>query len=174
MNYSLIKMQTIKELRGKARLTQEELAYTAGVSSTTIANWEQGRAIPALDQFRRVCTALNTRMDRIALTPYDRLLHTHKLWYHLHAHQSDSSWIARANGVDFSETLPDSEPYGMDSALPAPMDENDPNTTSVVTPVTWKWEEVGSTADEAIQRLAIRITTALDRVYWTAHRQQVK
>lgn len=165
MKQTLIKMRTIKELREAAGMTQSELAYKAGVSQTTIANWEQGRSIPALDQFRRVSNALNVRMDRIALTPYDRLLYVHRLWYHLQAtHQVEGRWAARAMGVDFSEAIPSNDPYGY-VPLPGPLDENDPNTTSVVVPVTWRWEAVGDTPDEAIQVLADRIVTAFERVY---------
>ena len=157
-------MRTIKELREAARLTQSELAYKAGVSQTTIANWEQGRSIPALDQFRRVSNALNVRMDRIALTPYDRLLYVRHLWYHLQAtHQVEDRWVARAMGVDFSEALPPNDPYGH-IPLPGPLDESDPSTTSVVVPVTWGWQAIGNTPEEAIQMLADRIVTAFERI----------
>lgn len=161
-------LPTLKELRTAAGLTQTQLAIKAGVSPTTVANWEQQRATPFLDQLRRLCAVLGVPVDRIGLTPYEYLLHTHDVWYHLKAQHThdDNSWIGRCLGVDFSErSLADpANPYS-NGILSEPMDASDPDTTSVVVPVTWKWEETGTTPEEAIERLAKRITTALNRCY---------
>lgn len=162
------RLPTIKDLRVASGLTQTQLAFKAGVSPTTIANWEQNRATPMLDQLRRLCAVLGVSIDRVALTPYEHILQTHDVVYHLKAQHTadDNIWIGRCLGVDFSGVpLADpSNPYS-NGILSKPMEESDPDTTSVVVPVTWKWEETGTTADEAVERLAQRITTALDRCY---------
>lgn len=164
-------LPTLRELRQRTRLTQAQLAFKASVSETTIANWEQGRSVPMLDQFRRVCAVLGVPMGRVALTPYERLIYTHKVWYHLRAHRDGSNqWKARAVGVDFGELLSKGDRWGTTLAeLPKPMDESDPDTTSVVVPVTWNWEVVAATSDKALDqladRIADRINEALDRAY---------
>jgi transcriptional regulator with XRE-family HTH domain len=166
MSQSLRKMQTVKELREAAGLTQAELAYRAAVSQTTIANWEQYRSSPAIDQWRRVASVLGVRMDRIATSPYERLLHAHDVWYHLKASQEDEGeWVAKAIGVDWSEQVEPGDRFGTSREPRKPLDERDPETTSVVVPVTWKWESRGKSPDSAIQFLADRISRSLDRAY---------
>lgn len=166
MSTPLVHLPTIQQLRKRAGLTQSQLAYKAGVSQTTIANWEQSRASPFLDQLRRVCAVLGVSVHGVALSPYERLLHTHGLIYRLRAqHTMDHKlWIGRCVEVDLSG-LPLTDPSNPYSPgmLMQPMDESDSDTTSVVVPVTWRWEETGTTPDEAIQRLADRISQALDR-----------
>lgn len=163
---TLSPLPTIQQLRTKAGLTQTQLAVRAGVSPTTIANWEQNRAIPFLDQLRRVCAVLGVSIDRVALTPHERILQTHKIRYHLRAQHRDNQWIGQVLGVDGSDlplTDPDN-PYSQ-GLLKGPMDESDPETDSIAVPVTWKWEEVATDPDAALDKLAQRITQALDRVY---------
>lgn len=166
MTTPLTDLPTIQHLRQQSRLTQSQLAHRAGVSQTTIANWEQNRASPSLDQLRRVCAVLGVSVRGVALSPYERLLHTHGLIYRLRAqHATDHNlWIGRCVEVDFGD-LPLTDPTNPFSQgmLLHPMDESDLDTTSVVVPVTWKWEETGPTADEALRRLADRIIQALDR-----------
>jgi transcriptional regulator with XRE-family HTH domain len=161
-------LPTIKDLRTRLGYTQTQLAFKAGVSPTTIANWEQNRATPFLDQLRRLCAVLGVPIDGVALTPHEYLLRTHGVLYHLKAQHTldDHVWIGRCIGVDPTEAAladPDN-PYS-NGILLKPMDESDPDTTSVVVPVTWGWKETGATPDEAIERLSNRITTALDRCY---------
>jgi transcriptional regulator with XRE-family HTH domain len=146
-----------------------QLAIKAGVSQTTIANWEQYRATPFLDQLRRVCAVLGIRIDQVALSPHEQLLITsHKVTYHLKAiqrEQDNGLWIAQVQGVDPSQLPEDPEnPYGA-GLLKKPMDEADPATTSVVVPLTWRWESFAATPDAALSALAERITTSLDRCY---------
>lgn len=43
---------TLKQMRRKAGLRDEEVAACVGVSYTTIRNWEQGRTIPTLNVFQ--------------------------------------------------------------------------------------------------------------------------
>lgn len=60
-------MKTIRELRVERDMTQLELAVATGVTPSTIYNWETGRSIPGVEQFRAVAKALGVSMDDIAL-----------------------------------------------------------------------------------------------------------
>jgi len=52
--------RTIKNLRKKAKLNQQELANLSNFRSfTSISQFETGRAIPHFDAIVRICTALN-------------------------------------------------------------------------------------------------------------------
>lgn len=159
-------LPTVKELREVRRLTQSQLAHQAAVSQTTIANWEQNRSIPRLDELRRVCGVLGVSIDRVALTPYEALLHTHHFWYHLKAQRRFDDWVGQVLGLDTSEAkhFDPENPYSQ-GLLPAPMDEAFPEATSAVVPVTWKWEAVADTPEAALDQIARRITAALNRVY---------
>lgn len=42
-------MLMIKELRTERGLTQKQLAEKIGVKNYTVANWEQGRTVPAIE-----------------------------------------------------------------------------------------------------------------------------
>lgn len=42
-------MLRIKELRTERGLTQKQLAEKIGVKNYTVANWEQGRTVPAIE-----------------------------------------------------------------------------------------------------------------------------
>ena len=42
----------LKVARNRAGVTQEEAAHVAGVTRCTISNWESGRHLPSLLQFR--------------------------------------------------------------------------------------------------------------------------
>lgn len=156
-------MKTPRELREDARLSSHQLASKAMVDESVIPLLENGQHVPSLDQFRRICDVLGVSMETVALHPWDQILRTHRLWYHLHAHHTDSGWLARCNGIDFSERIPRNDRFGTLPELSQPMDETDPTSTSVEAPLTWKWEETGASAEEAIQKLSSRITQALDR-----------
>jgi DNA-binding XRE family transcriptional regulator len=47
------------------RMTQQELADELGVSSTTIRNWESGRAVPNLTipQVKKLCQVLEVNLE---------------------------------------------------------------------------------------------------------------
>ena len=56
-------MKRLKDLRGKFRLTQAELAERLGVSQQTVARWERGGAEPSLAALRDLATLLGTSVD---------------------------------------------------------------------------------------------------------------
>jgi putative transcriptional regulator len=56
---------SIKELRRKACLTQEELAKKANISRTHLAEIENGNAIPSVLVAQKIAKALKTRIDKI-------------------------------------------------------------------------------------------------------------
>ncbi len=50
--------ETVKEVRRKLALTQEELAHALGVSFATVNRWENGKTVPsklAQRQFEQFC-----------------------------------------------------------------------------------------------------------------------
>lgn len=61
------------ELRRSAGLTQQELAFKANLSISTVAKVEQGKTAPALDTARAIAAALGVTIDEIwpANTPQD-------------------------------------------------------------------------------------------------------
>lgn len=46
----------MRAARRRSGVTQEEAAQAAGVSRATISNWEAGRNMPCLVQYRSLCT----------------------------------------------------------------------------------------------------------------------
>lgn len=56
---------TIKELRTKMNLTQEELAEKAGVRRETVVFLEQGKYNPSLQLAHDVAKALKTTIDKL-------------------------------------------------------------------------------------------------------------
>ncbi|MFA5967120.1 MAG: helix-turn-helix transcriptional regulator [Patescibacteria group bacterium] len=55
----------IKELRTHLKITQEELAYRAGVRRETIVFLEQGKYNPSLKLAHDVAKALKTTLDQL-------------------------------------------------------------------------------------------------------------
>ncbi len=55
----------IKELRGKLKMTQEELAFKAGVRRETIVFLEQGKYNPSLSLANEVSKALNENINYV-------------------------------------------------------------------------------------------------------------
>jgi transcriptional regulator with XRE-family HTH domain len=158
-------LMTLKEHRQKAGLTQAQLAQQAFVSPSTIAHWEQHRGTPFLTEFRRVCVALDIPMEKVALSPYERLFTTHNLTYHLQAQRDDDeAWRATVLQADASQLklAPGMHP-SQRGLLPGSMDPNDPELNSAYIPLTYKWAETGQTPDEAFEKLKERIANALER-----------
>ena len=60
-------MKTIKQLRQENGLTQLELANRAGVTPSTIYNWERGRFEPKATQLRAVARVFGISSDEIEL-----------------------------------------------------------------------------------------------------------
>ncbi len=60
-------MQTIRQLREAKGWTQLQLANAAGVTPSTIYNWERGRFEPKASQLRAVARALGISSDEIEL-----------------------------------------------------------------------------------------------------------
>lgn len=58
-------LQTIRELREARGWSQAELAFRAGVSPSTVYNWEAGRFEPKASQLRKLAAALEVSMDAI-------------------------------------------------------------------------------------------------------------
>lgn len=56
---------TLRSLRIKADLSQEELATKAQVSRGSIQNWERDRSEPRRAEFRRLATALGVSVEEI-------------------------------------------------------------------------------------------------------------
>ena len=52
----------ICDRRVRKGLTQQELARRAGASPLMVEKWEQGKAIPKLDEVPRICDALGIRL----------------------------------------------------------------------------------------------------------------
>jgi transcriptional regulator with XRE-family HTH domain len=57
----------IRELRGKAKLTQEQLAAKCGVTSQTIANIENEKkpAMPRISTLRKIANGLGVDVARL-------------------------------------------------------------------------------------------------------------
>lgn len=58
-------MKTIREHRESKGWSQADLAFRAGVSPSTIYNWEAGRFEPKASQLRKLAQALEVSMDDI-------------------------------------------------------------------------------------------------------------
>ena len=62
--YDIIRIR-IKEERKKISLTQEELAYRAGVGSKFLSSIERGVSKPSLETFIKIVKALNITSDSL-------------------------------------------------------------------------------------------------------------
>jgi transcriptional regulator with XRE-family HTH domain len=60
-------MQTIREFREQHGWTQFELAVKAGVTPSTVSNWERGIFEPKVSQLRKLAELFGVRMDDIEL-----------------------------------------------------------------------------------------------------------
>jgi len=55
----------LRAVRQKAGMTQEELAFKAGVDRSYISLLENDRKSPTLDMLFRICDALDTRVSQM-------------------------------------------------------------------------------------------------------------
>lgn len=53
--------------RVNADLTQEDVANALGISKNTVVNWEKGRTVPDMAQWRKLELLYNIPMDYIFL-----------------------------------------------------------------------------------------------------------
>ncbi|HJZ92645.1 MAG TPA: helix-turn-helix transcriptional regulator [Gemmataceae bacterium] len=60
---------TLKSLREKKGLSQQELADLAGTSQKAISFWEMGKREPALSNLQKLCTALGVPCDVFIAPP---------------------------------------------------------------------------------------------------------
>lgn len=68
----------LRELRKHAGITQEELAFRAGLARTYISLLERGIKSPSLTIFLRLCVVLQQKPDEVMAQIYQRLLHDEK------------------------------------------------------------------------------------------------
>ncbi len=59
--------ENVKRLRKNKKITQQELADSAGVHRSTIAYTEQGRSIPKSYTLRAIARALRVKVDILLL-----------------------------------------------------------------------------------------------------------
>ncbi len=57
--------QTIKQLRKRKGVTQEQLAYDLGVNSRSVSRWETGRTFPDIDVLLVLCEYYEVSMNDI-------------------------------------------------------------------------------------------------------------
>jgi transcriptional regulator with XRE-family HTH domain len=57
--------EELRNARRKARLTQEELSFRAGLDRTYISQLERDKKSPTLDAFFRLCKALGIPPSRL-------------------------------------------------------------------------------------------------------------
>jgi transcriptional regulator with XRE-family HTH domain len=57
--------QAIQRIRRERRLTQEQLADKAGITSNTVSRIERGLLVPALPTLVDICNALETGADSV-------------------------------------------------------------------------------------------------------------
>lgn len=70
--YDIIRIR-IKEEREKISLTQEELAYRAGIGSKFLSSIERGVSKPSLDTFIKIVKALNVTSDSLFINSNNHL-----------------------------------------------------------------------------------------------------
>lgn len=58
---------TIKKLRIRAGLTQQELSVNVGVSQGTVAGWERGNSKPNVKSLKKLADALNASIDSLSV-----------------------------------------------------------------------------------------------------------
>lgn len=61
--------QRIRDLRKQKRMSQTELAKSAGVSQTTVTAWETGKAEPSSSAVARLADILNVTTDYLLGRP---------------------------------------------------------------------------------------------------------
>ena len=57
----------LRAIRAASGLSQSKFAKKAGISASALANWEQGRQRPKLDQAERIIDAFDLTLDYLML-----------------------------------------------------------------------------------------------------------
>ena len=57
--------EKLRELRGRAGLTQEELAERLYVSRTAISKWESGRGYPNIESLKAIAKFFSVTLDEL-------------------------------------------------------------------------------------------------------------
>jgi transcriptional regulator with XRE-family HTH domain len=60
-------MKTIRELREERGWSQYELAVKLGVHPSTVYEWERGRKMPKIPQFRKLAQVFSMPMEEIEI-----------------------------------------------------------------------------------------------------------
>lgn len=60
---------TLKGARANADLTQKEVAEKLGVSNKTVSAWENGTALPNIQQVTALCELYGRKLDEINFLP---------------------------------------------------------------------------------------------------------
>ena len=55
----------LRKLREQRELTVSQMSDLLGVTNSAIYRWEEGAAMPALDQIKNICGLLETPFDQI-------------------------------------------------------------------------------------------------------------
>ena len=55
----------LRKLREKRGLTVSQMSDLLGVTTSAVYRWEEGAAMPALDQIKNICGLLETPFDQI-------------------------------------------------------------------------------------------------------------
>ena len=63
----------LRELRHRAQMSQEQLAFEAGVHRTYISLLERGQKIPTLDTLFKICAALNVNPEDVVASVRRRM-----------------------------------------------------------------------------------------------------
>ncbi|MDR0917293.1 MAG: helix-turn-helix domain-containing protein [Oscillospiraceae bacterium] len=63
-------MNSIKAMRLRANLQQNELAAKLGVDQSSVSYWETGKTMPRSDSLRKIADVLNCTIDEL-LSPSD-------------------------------------------------------------------------------------------------------
>lgn len=64
---------TLKAARVNAGLTQKEAAAELKVSNKTLANWENGKAVPKADKIDMICNLYRINYDNLNFLPNNPL-----------------------------------------------------------------------------------------------------
>jgi transcriptional regulator with XRE-family HTH domain len=58
----------LRQARRTQDITQEELAYSVGVKTSTISNFERGKNYPSVDVLIKVADSLNISIDSLLIS----------------------------------------------------------------------------------------------------------